>query len=110
MSTNETTPAPEPGATPVSVQEQRKSKRPGGVTGRGFMPGCSGNPSGRRKGVASVQAALRRTLTPADATAIAKQLIAKAKEGNTTATKLLLNHMPTSDQNGNPLDDLLGRL
>ena len=47
------------------VQKQRKNnapttpaKRPGGVTGKGFLPGQSGNPGGRPKG-SSITSALR---------------------------------------------------
>lgn len=33
------------------VQNNQRTTRPGGVTGRGFKPGISGNPGGRPKGL-----------------------------------------------------------
>jgi hypothetical protein len=33
------------------VQDTARTTREGGVTGRGFMPGQSGNPGGRPKGL-----------------------------------------------------------
>jgi hypothetical protein len=33
------------------VQQSLRTTRPGGVTGRGFLPGQSGNPGGRPKGL-----------------------------------------------------------
>ena len=33
----------------ISDEVANQEKRPGGVTGKGFMPGQSGNPSGRPK-------------------------------------------------------------
>jgi hypothetical protein len=34
----------------VAINEENKEKLLGGITGKGFMPGVSGNPSGRPKG------------------------------------------------------------
>jgi hypothetical protein len=36
----------------TTVENQSVTTRPGGVTGRGFIPGQSGNPGGRPKGLA----------------------------------------------------------
>ena len=36
----------------ASVESRRETTRLGGVTGRGFLPGQSGNPGGRPKGLA----------------------------------------------------------
>jgi hypothetical protein len=36
----------------ATVESRVTSTRPGGVTGRGFQPGVSGNPGGRPKGLA----------------------------------------------------------
>jgi hypothetical protein len=50
------------------VEEQREinaGKLPGGVTGKGFMPGQSGNPGGRPKGL-SITAHLRELLALTD--------------------------------------------
>lgn len=44
----------------MSVDEQREYK-PGGVTGKGFLPGQSGNPNGRPKGQ-SITSVLRAIL------------------------------------------------
>lgn len=35
---------------PVAINEIKNEKLLGGITGKGFMPGVSGNPSGRPKG------------------------------------------------------------
>lgn len=59
----------------------------GGITGKGFMPGVSGNPSGRPKGSVNLWARVRRILmeetvdggTVADQ--VAKALVDAAKEG-----------------------------
>lgn len=42
----------------ATTTEQRVAKRPGGVTGRGFKPGQSGNPSGKRS-IKSLEEAAR---------------------------------------------------
>jgi hypothetical protein len=40
----------------VGLQSNRSGKLPGGSTGKGFRPGQSGNPSGKRKGSVSLAA------------------------------------------------------
>lgn len=52
--------------------------------------GVSGNPSGKRKGHASVTAALKRKLTRKDADVIAAKLIGQAKAGNRHAVRILI--------------------
>ena len=45
----------------MSTNEE-KPKKLGGCTGKGFMPGKSGNPSGLPKGTVSLKAAVERVL------------------------------------------------
>ena len=53
-------PTPKP---PIAVGSNGKStKKPGGVTGKGFMPGKSGNPSGRSPKVADLAKEVREFL------------------------------------------------
>jgi hypothetical protein len=72
-------------------------KRPGGVTGKGWRPGVSGNPAGKRRGHASLTAALKRGLSREDAEAIVVKLIALAKEGDLRATELIFNRLDSAD-------------
>lgn len=72
-------------------RESNAGKKPGGVTGKGFMPGKSGNPSGRRKGSVSLLAAMKRELTHESAGDIARKVIRMAKAGNLEAAKLVLS-------------------
>ena len=87
----------------VNAQEQQQNSKP---PGRPWPKGVSGNPGGRRKGCASLKAALKRALSRSDADAIAQKLIASAKAGNVGAAKLLLNHLPDCE-NDDPLSDIL---
>jgi len=75
------------GSNGKTVAEQRKNL--GGVTGKGFKPGQSGNPTGKRKHSPSLRAALKRTATRADCEQVASQLVALAKSGDPRATRLL---------------------
>lgn len=63
----------------MSVHKQRRNngeKQAGGITGKGFAPGRSGNPGGRRKGEISLTPRIRRMLSePAD-----QKIIEKIKE------------------------------
>lgn len=45
-----------------TTQEQRTDYKPGGVTGKGFLPGQSGNPAGRPKGSLSIKDEVRKYL------------------------------------------------
>lgn len=77
----------------VIAQEQRESngKRPGGVTGKGFLPGRSGNPAGRPKGQ-SLTALLRAKLEKNDtAQSLAEMIVAKALSGDYRFCKLILD-------------------
>jgi hypothetical protein len=40
-----------PSAEPFRATDEQPARRLGGATGRGFMPGQSGNPAGRAKGL-----------------------------------------------------------
>lgn len=42
--------------------ENTTTKQLGGVTGKGFMPGVSGNPNGRPKGSVSIKDSIRKYL------------------------------------------------
>jgi hypothetical protein len=77
----------------VIAQEQRESngKRPGGVTGKGFRPGRSGNPAGRPKGQ-SITALLRAVLDKDDnAQALAEMIVAKALSGDIRFCRLIFD-------------------
>jgi hypothetical protein len=73
--------------------QRANNEQTGGVTGRGFMRGQSGNPRGRPKGAVSLNAVLRRTLTRDNAKAICARLIALAEGGDLTAIKLLFERL-----------------
>src|SRR5664280_1031858 len=81
----------------VALQRDSNGKLHGGVTGKGFRPGHSGNPSGKRKGTVSLAAALARSLTRQDARAICRKLISLAKDGDVPALKLLFDRLDTVD-------------
>ncbi|MCX6923057.1 MAG: DUF5681 domain-containing protein [Verrucomicrobia bacterium] len=72
-------------------RENNGGKKPGGCTGKGFKPGQSGNPSGKRKGVVSPTAALKRALSREDADRIAKAVIDLAAKGDPTALRVLFD-------------------
>lgn len=92
MSADETTLPPD-----VGFQRDSNGKRPGGITGKGFRPGRSGNPSGRRRGSVSLAAALARSLTKRDAEVICRKLISLAKSGDVPALRLLFDRLDTVD-------------
>ncbi len=58
-----------------------------------FKPGQSGNPSGRRSGARSKALLALDALAEGEATAIAQAMIDKAKEGDTTAGRMLLERI-----------------
>lgn len=80
----------------VEIQRKNNGKQLGGVTGKGFMPGQSGNPGGRPKGSVKISAAYQRSLArlvPGDpegrtyAQFIADKNVEFAAEGNIAAIK-----------------------
>src|SRR5208283_2708519 len=79
----------------VGLQRNSNAKLHGGVTGKGFRPGQSGNPSGKRKGSVSLAAALARSLTRKDAHAICRKLISLCKCGDVPALRLLFDRLDT---------------
>ena len=46
-------------AAPKSVENNHKATRTGGITGKGFQPGQSGNPGGRKKVAPEVKEMLK---------------------------------------------------
>jgi hypothetical protein len=60
------------------------------------------------EGVRRLQEALAKAVTPADFDAIARQLLAKAKDGNVSAAKLVLESMATPhvDREGDGFPDV----
>lgn len=90
-----------------SVKEQRDNNI-GGVTGKGFMPGQSGNPGGRPKGK-SLTAVLRELLNQIPQgdnkelkEAVVKALIGKALTGDTRALDIIFDR--TDGKVSLPLD------
>lgn len=77
----------------VGLQRNYNGKSPGGITGKGFRPGQSGNPSGKRKGSVSLAAALASSLTKKDAKLISRKLISLGKSGDVPALKLLFDRL-----------------
>lgn len=58
-----------------------------------FKPGQSGNPAGRRAGTRSKALLALDALADGEADAIARAMIDKAKEGDTTAGRMLLERI-----------------
>lgn len=80
---------------PVAKQRNNNGRLLGGVTGRGFLPGQSGNLKGRPKG-SSVTARLRKILENDDgnvAEAIAQVIIREALKGRFRFIKEILDRV-----------------
>jgi hypothetical protein len=69
----------------MAKKETKKDYMPGGVTGKGFKPGQSGNPKGRPKG-RTISNELRKIIEEDDdgkiATALAKKALQCALDGD----------------------------
>jgi len=80
----------------ADVQQQPKNNRLGGATGKGFLPGQSGNPGGRKKGT-SITAILNRKLDELDddgksrAEKVAEVIVREALAGDYRFVDMLLN-------------------
>jgi hypothetical protein len=84
----------------AGLQRVNSGPKPTGKPrGKPWPKGTSGNPSGRRRGSASIVAALKRLTTRADAEAVARKLLALAKGGDLQAMRLLLDRLD-GPQNG----------
>ena len=64
----------------VDCNVESTGKLLGGCTGKGFMPGQSGNPGGRKK--KPLTDALEEIFTPAECRAAAKALAARVRKGS----------------------------
>jgi hypothetical protein len=84
----------------MGVENNEGAARVGGVTGRGFRKGQSGNPGGRPKKAESPTAELRRILQMIDessgkrnSTRVAEMLLAAALKGNIEAIKYIFGRV-----------------
>lgn len=86
----------------------------GGITGKGFMPGQSGNPSGRPKKrlIDEILAELLEANGSVGAAKLASVLIQKAEEGDVRAAQLIAERtqgkpnqkVELTGANGGPID------
>lgn len=105
----------------VTTREEPYAKQLGGCTGRGFMPGVSGNPNGRPKGKSFTDVAREILGEPVDddkpdgpdkLERLTRALIEAAVEGNPVAVKEVLaridpapNHNININNNVNTVND-----
>jgi hypothetical protein len=96
---------------PVANNAGSTEKLLGGVTGKGFMPGQSGNPSGRPK-TKPVSDRLRHALESGDADVVTGLLLEGAKKGDLAFIKEILDRVEgkpiatseISGPDGGPID------
>jgi hypothetical protein len=75
---------------PVGFQPQSTPKKLGGCTGKGFLPGRSGNPGGKRNGEVSLTAWIKRHLASGKRLSeLGRAIYASAVSGDVAAQKLL---------------------
>ena len=79
-----------------AAREQRPHGKP-------FRKGTSGNPAGKPKGTRNKATVLLEAISDDDLSAIVKELVTKAKSGDLTAIKILLDRLIP------PLRSLCGR-
>ena len=77
------------------MQRESNERRLGGITGRGFLPGRSGNPHGRVRGSVNISNLLAKQLRdcPADAEKIVTAWIGHAKRGSLRHLREMLNRL-----------------
>ena len=86
-----------------TVEKQQKCK--GGITGKGFMPGVSGNPGGKKKGTVGIPAMLRRIGTekaPAKIAIAVQELFGLKKGESLTMFECFMRLTYVSAIEGNP--------
>jgi len=77
-----------PATTPLAADDKSEAPR-----GGSFKPGQSGNPKGRPKGSRNKTTLALEALIEGEAEEITRKLIEKAKEGDSTALRLLLERL-----------------
>lgn len=69
----------------VANNAETTEKKIGGVTGKGFKPGQSGNPTGRPKSTPITDALRKALANPKQAEAFVKGILKEARKGNSKA-------------------------
>jgi len=66
----------------LNVVVQRPKYKEGGITGKGFKKGQSGNPKGRPKGIPSVKEEIAKIIKKGEITKVARNIIEGAIQGD----------------------------